>query len=68
MLEIRILKVVLIVTGVLIIALIILKMISIVKEQKKIPSLQDLIDQGIHPTIRSKAKEKPGKTENGNNL
>jgi len=54
--------------GVLIIACIILKMISIVKEQKKIPSLQDLIDQGIHPTIRSKAKEKPGNTENGNNL
>jgi len=67
MLEIRILKVVLIVTGVLIIALIILKMISIVKEQKKIPSLQDLIDQGIHPTIRTKTKEKPGNTKNDNN-
>jgi len=68
MLIVRILQVSLIMAGVLIIACIILKMISIVKEQKKIPSLQDLIDQGIHPTIRSKAKEKPGNTENGNNL
>ena len=54
MLVVRILKVSLIVTGVLIIALIILKTISIVKEQKKLPTLQDLIDRGIHPTIRKK--------------
>lgn len=57
MLTIRILKVSLIAAGVLIIAIIILKVVSIVKEHKKIPSLQDLIDQGIHPTIRGKVKE-----------
>ena len=58
MLEVRILKVSLIVTGVLVIAFIILKIISVVKEQKKIPTLQDLIDRGIHPTIRNKRSPK----------
>jgi hypothetical protein len=67
MLVVSILKVSLIVTGVLIIAIIILKAISIVKEQKKISSLKDLIDKGIHPTIRNKVKERTGNTKNGNN-
>jgi len=56
MLTVRILKVSLIAAGVLIIAIIILKTISIVKEHKKIPSLRDLIDRGIHPVIHGKDK------------
>jgi hypothetical protein len=67
MLVVRILKVSLIMTGVLIISLIILKAISIVKQQKKIPSLQDLIDRGIHPTVRNKVKERTENTKNDNN-
>jgi len=56
MLTVRILTVSLAAAGVLIIAIIILKAISIVKKQKKIPSLQDLIDRGIYPTVRGKNK------------
>jgi len=56
MLVVRIIKISLIAAGVLIFAIIIIKTITIVKEQKKIPSLQDLIDRGIHPTIHSKGK------------
>jgi len=56
MLTVRILQVSLIAAGVLIIAIIIFKIVSIVKEQRKIPSLQDLIDRGIHPTIGGKNK------------
>ena len=67
MLVVRILKISLIVTGVLIIAIVILKAISVVKDQKKIPSLQDLIDRGIHPTIRNKVKERTGNKQNDNN-
>ncbi|MFC1826293.1 hypothetical protein ACFLYZ_02745 [Thermodesulfobacteriota bacterium] len=65
--EISILKVSLILTGVLIVAVIILKAISILEDLKKIPTRQDLIDQGIHPTIRSKDKEKPDNTKNDKN-
>ena len=70
MLVVRILKVSLIVTGVLIIALIILKAVSIVKEQKKIPTLKDLIDRGIHPTIRKKKipKINGGNSNEKNNM
>lgn len=57
MLTVRILKISLTAAGVLIIAIIVVQAISIVKEQKKIPSLQDLIDRGIHPVIRGKDKK-----------
>ncbi len=53
MLTVRILKVSLPVAGVLIIAIIIIKAITIVKKQRKIASLQDLIDRGIKVNIFS---------------
>jgi hypothetical protein len=64
MLVVRILKVSSIATGVLVIALIILKAISIVKEQKKIPTIQDLIDKGVHPTVKKFPKINGNKKNN----
>jgi len=47
-------KELLIITGLLITLFVILKIVFRKKYKDKFPSLQELIDRGIHPTIRKK--------------
>ena len=51
-------KELLIITGLLIVSFIVCKISFKIKYKDKFPTLQDLIDRGIHPTIRKKRSPK----------
>ena len=48
----------LIITGLLIVLFMVCKIVFKIKYKDKFPTLQDLIDKGIHPTIRKKRAPK----------
>ena len=54
MLIVRNWKELLIITGLLIVLFVVCKIVFKIKYKDKFPTLQDLIDRGIHPTIRKK--------------
>ena len=57
----------LIITGLLIVLFMVCKIVFRIKYKDKFPSLQDLIDKGIHPTIRNKKLKINGGNGNSKN-